>query len=103
MVFSRDWFACVAKDFGWPSSEAFTGAELSDFTGDVIVHAAPWPSSKRRTLRISSLIFSLRKLDACSGHCTLQRMPLTRLRSCTRYHAAVPISTNKTQQRAAAK
>ena len=43
------------------------------------VQAAPRPSSKRRTLRISGSIFSLRKLGACSGHCTVQRMPLTRL------------------------
>ena len=44
-------------------------------TTDVRVHVAASPSSKRSTPRISASIFSLRKFGACSGHCTLQRIP----------------------------
>ena len=96
-----------------PASRMFSGslARFRQLAGcaadtaaatDVRVQAAASPSSKRRTLRISGSIFSLRKLGACSGHCTVQRMPLTRLVSWARYHAAIPISTNKSQQSAAA-
>src|SRR5215831_6498514 len=72
------------------------------FTGELTLHAAASPWSNRRTARISLSILSLRKLGACSGHRTLQRMPLTRLCSCRRYQLAVPISTSNSQQRAAA-
>ena len=82
-------------------SGSFAGGELSEVGGGVNIQAPLWPSSKRRTLRISGSIFSLRKLGACSGHCTVQRMALTRLVSWARYHAAIPISTHKSQQRAA--
>ena len=69
-------FTCVPNLFG--------ADELSPVGGGVRVQAAAAPSSKRRTLRISGSIFSLRKLGDCSGHCTVQRMPLTRLVSWTR-------------------
>src|SRR5215475_10742288 len=78
----------------------FAGAELSE-VGGIRIQVALWPSSKRRTVRTSGSIFSLRKLGACSGHCTVQRMVLTRLVSWALYQAEIPISTNKSQQSAA--
>ena len=92
-VFPRP-FTCVPEVFG---AEHFRNCWATSASTQL-------PRLRRNgaQLRISGSIFSSRKLGACSGHCTLQRAALTRLVSWTRYHAAVPISTNKSQQSAAA-
>ena len=68
-------FAGVANVFGSRALSAVAGcAADTAATTDVRVQAAASPSSNRSTPRISGSIFSSRKLGACSGHCTLQRV-----------------------------